>query len=128
MKVLIIFKNNAHKCFLLCHIRHLNPLKIHPQRITKAQKNMINDLDYKGIEFPVSKTDFGKIEKKNNLCINVFCYEIGLIYPVHISDEEFKNCMDLLLLTDGNKSHYVYIKDFNRFMYNKTKSKSKKHF
>ena len=67
MKVLIIFKNNAHKCFLLCHIRHLNPLKIHPQRITKAHKNMINDLDYKDIEFPVSKTDFGKIEKKNNI-------------------------------------------------------------
>ena len=36
--------------------------------------------------------------------------------------------MDLLLLTDENKSHYVYIKDFNRFMFNKTKNKNKKHF
>ena len=51
-----------------------------------------------------------------------------MVYPVHISDENFKNCMDLLLITDGNKSHYVYIKDCNRFMCSKTKCKSKKHF
>ena len=36
--------------------------------------------------------------------------------------------MDLLLVTDGDKSHYVYIKDFNRFMFRKTKNKNKKHF
>ena len=31
--------------------------------------------------------------------------------------------MDLLLINDGNKSHYVYINDFNRFMFYKTKNK-----
>ena len=33
--------------------------------------------------------------------------------------------MDLLLITDGDKSHYVYIKDFDRFMFHKTKNKNK---
>ena len=36
--------------------------------------------------------------------------------------------MDLLLIADENKFHYVYIKDFHRFMYNKTKNKNKKYF
>ena len=36
--------------------------------------------------------------------------------------------MDLLLINNENKSHYVYIKDFSRFMFNKTKCKNKKHF
>ena len=36
--------------------------------------------------------------------------------------------MDLLLLIDDDKSHYVYIKDFNRFMFHKTKNKNKKWF
>ena len=36
--------------------------------------------------------------------------------------------MDLLLITDENKSYYVYIKHFNRFMCNKTKNKNKKYF
>ena len=36
--------------------------------------------------------------------------------------------MNLFLITDENKSHYVYIIDFDRYTYNKTKNKNKKHF
>ena len=36
--------------------------------------------------------------------------------------------MDLLLLNDDDKLHYVYIKDFNRFMFHKIKNKKKKWF
>ena len=35
--------------------------------------------------------------------------------------------MDLLLLIDGNKSDYMYINDFNRFMFHKTNNKNKKY-
>ena len=36
--------------------------------------------------------------------------------------------MDFLLLIDDDKSHYVYIKDFDRFMFHKTKNENKKWF
>ena len=36
--------------------------------------------------------------------------------------------MELLLIANEGNSHYFYIKDFNRFMYNKAKHKDKKHF
>ena len=36
--------------------------------------------------------------------------------------------MDLLLLIDNDKSHYVYIKHFGRFMFHKTKNKNEKWF
>ena len=36
--------------------------------------------------------------------------------------------MDLLLIIDENKSHYEYIKDFDSFMFHKTKNKNKKYF
>ena len=36
--------------------------------------------------------------------------------------------IDLLHATDGDQSHYVYIGDFNRFMFPKTKNKNKKYF
>ena len=32
-KGLINIKNNDQKCFLWCHVRHINPLKEHPERI-----------------------------------------------------------------------------------------------
>ena len=35
--------------------------------------------------------------------------------------------LDLLLITEKDKSHYVFIKDFNRFMFSRTKHKDKKH-
>ena len=54
-KGLISIKNNDNKCFRWCHTRHLNPLKIHPKRITKANRKMVNNLDYVDIKFPVSK-------------------------------------------------------------------------
>ena len=89
---------------------------------------MVNILDYEEIKFPVLKKDIAKIERKNNIYINVFCYENGLTYLIYISNQTFGDCMDLLLISDENKSHYVYIKDFNRFMCNKTKNKNKKYF
>ena len=78
------------------------------------------------IEFPVQEKDFNKIEVKNNICINVFGYENGLVFPIYVSDQKFEDSMDLLLLIDDDKSHYVYIKDFDRFMFHKTKNKNKK--
>ena len=127
MKGLMNIKSNDSKCFLWRHIRHLNLVKAHPERITKVDKKMINGLDYEGIKFPVSKKDCCRIEKQNNICLIVFCYENGLTYPVYVSDQKFHNSMDLLLMSNENKSHYVYIKDFNRFMCNETKNKNKNY-
>ena len=128
MKALINVKDDDNKCSVWCHIRHLNPLKTYSERTTKGDNNLVNDLDYEGIEFPVSEKDYSKIEKKNNIYINVLCHDNYLVYPVYISDQKFENCMDSLLISNKNKSHYVYIKDVNRFMCNKTKRKTKKHF
>ena len=56
----------------------------------------------------------------------MFGYENKLVFPIYVSDQKFEDSMDLLLLTDDDKLHYVYIKDFNRLMFHKTKNKSKK--
>ena len=72
-----------------------------------------------GFGFLCEKKDFSKIEMKNNICINVFYYENKLTFPIYISDQKFENSMDLLLLTDENKSHYVYIKDFAKISQNR---------
>ena len=127
-KGLINIKNKDQKCFLWCHVRHINPSKEHPERIKKTDKKIAEKLDYDGIEFPVQEKDFSKIEVKNNICINVFGYENKLVFPIYVSDQKFEDSMDLLLLIDDDKSHYVYIKDFDRFMFHKTKNKNKKWF
>ena len=37
-KGLINIKNNDQECFIWCHVRHINPVKIHPERITREVK------------------------------------------------------------------------------------------
>ena len=96
-KGLINIKNKDQKCFLWCHVRHINPSKEHPERIKKTDKKIAEKLDYDGIEFPVQEKDFSKIEVKNNICINVFGYEDRMVSLIYISDQKFEDSMDLLL-------------------------------
>ena len=58
----------------------------------------------------------------------MFGYENKLVFPVYISDQTFKGSIDLLILINDDQSHYVYIKDFNTYMFHKTKNKNKKWF
>ena len=125
---LINIKNNDQKCFLWCHVRHINPLKEHSERITKIDREIVFNLNYDEIQFPLNEKDFGKIEVQNNICINVFCYENEMVFSIYVSDKEFEDSMDLFLLINDDKSHYVYIKDFNTFMFHKTRNKNKKWF
>ena len=45
MKGLINIKNDD-KCFLWCHVRHLNLVDKNPQRITKEDKKLVSRLNY----------------------------------------------------------------------------------
>ena len=84
-KGLINIRNNDNKCFLWCHVRHLNLVNNHSTRIKKEHKKIADTLNYAGINFPVSAKDYGKIENQNDICINVFSYEDKVVCPIYIS-------------------------------------------
>jgi len=97
-KGLINIKNkDDNECFRWCHIRHLNPQDKNPQRIKKDDKQYIEKLNYLSIEFPVSPKQYNKIEKQNNININVFGYEEKQPFPIYVSKEKFEDQMNLLL-------------------------------
>ena len=58
----------------------------------------------------------------------MFGYEIELVFPIYVIDQKFEDTMDLLLLIDDDKSHYVYIKDFDKLCLKKQKIKTKNDF
>ena len=127
-KGLINIKNKDDECFRWCHVQHLNPQEKDPQRIKRDDKQYVDKLNHNGITFSVSQKQYKKIEKQNSIKINVFGYEERQPYPIHISKETFEDPMNLLLITEEEKKHYVLIRDFNRFMYNQSKHKERKHF
>lgn len=52
---LINIKNSDNECFRWCHVRLINPdANVNPNRITKKDKILAKQFNYKGIEFPVT--------------------------------------------------------------------------
>ena len=49
-KGLINIKNKDKKCFLWCHVRHINLSSNHPERILKNDKKIAEELNYDGID------------------------------------------------------------------------------
>ena len=127
-KGLINLRNKDNKCFMWCHVRHLNPVSDNASRIKRVDRKISSALDYGGVVFPVKVKDVGTIEDKTENCINVFSYEDKIVCPVYVSKKKYGDCINLLMIYEGNKSHYVYVKDFNRLMFNASRDKEKKWF
>ena len=134
MKGLINLQNDDNRCFLWCHVRHLNPVQKNPQRITQKDRKIAQTLDYTGVTFPVSIKDMGRIEKQNKININAYVYneEGKYVSPFRNSETEYEDTLNVLLIERETekeyKQHYVYIKDFNRLNFNVNKHEHKKYF
>ena len=81
---------------------------------------MVVNTDCKAIEFPVSEKRYHNIKAN----INVFGRENKQVYPIYLSKENLENHVESLLLLNKVKLQW----DSYKFMYNKTKHKSKKQF
>ena len=60
-----------------CHIRHINPAKIYPERITQKDKELADDLNYDGIEFPVPKKKMLELKQKIIYPLMLFVMKIN---------------------------------------------------
>ena len=127
MKGLINLKNKDHKCFMWCHVRLISPQNRNAERTNKEDKKIAANLNHSEIAFSLDINDYEKIEDKFQMQVNVFGYE-NKIYPLYISKKSYNQTLNLLLITEKDKSHYVFIKDFNRLMFSRTKHKDKKHY
>ena len=108
--------------------------KDHPNRIYKY-KNLKDDLNWDNVNFPASNFDIDILEQNNEGKVSVNVY--------YIDDEDGKQSIllykrttvvkathhiDLLKITDGDNHHYVYIKDFNKLMYQQAGKRKAKKF
>ena len=85
MKGLINIKNNDNKCFLWCHIRHLNSLKIHPERITNnkfSKRVVLYTEKYAVYRF------FEAILKEYNYCKKIIKMHFSKILTMSAEEEE----------------------------------------
>ena len=67
-------------------VRYLNSTDPYPERITKADKELAERLDFKDIKFPAKISGIHKIEKENHIGISVFaCENKKKQHPIYVS-------------------------------------------
>ena len=86
-------------------------------------------MDDSGIDFTMKTHDYELVGEGFEIHVKVFRYE-NKVYPIYISKQSNTQVLSVLLITREEKSHYVFIKDFDTLMYSKAKIKDnhKKYF
>ena len=98
-KAVINMKNEDNECFKWCVTRALNPVEHHPERITQDLRRQSEELNWRGIEFPMKIDQIDKFERMNErMSVNVFYYDKGVL-PLRVPKVEKEHQIDLLLIT-----------------------------
>ena len=134
-RALINMKNEDNKCFLWCVLRALNPKDRDSERIDKDLKSKVETLNMAGITYPVDFRGVDRFEKLNpDISISILGYsKEEKIYSLKISkytkskkEDGRKYDIVLLLIKDGENSHYCLVKNISALLtsqLNKHKSK-----
>ena len=115
-KAIVNIRNTDEKCFLWCVLRYLHPRDKNDIRLTDL-KQYENELNIKGISFPVRIKDIPRFESLNPSLpgINVFSVnETNKFYPLRMAQRDPQKTIDLFLYEQDGKYHYSLIKNFSR--------------
>ena len=118
-QAVINMNNKDEKCFLWCVLRALNLKNRNNERIDMDLQSKVNTLDMGNIKYPMELKDINKFESLNsNISIHVFGYnEKDKVYPLRISKTTDRpHNIDLLYISNEEKSHYCLMKDFNKLV------------
>ena len=131
-KAIINMKNEDNKCFIWCVLRALNPKDKNAERVDENLKSKEHTLNMDGIAYPVDFRGIDRFEKQNpEISISVLGYnEEEKVYPLKLSKYTgSKHDIILLLIKDGDNSHYCLVKNISALLYSQiNKHKEKRYF
>ena len=131
-KAIVNVKNNDQHCLKWALLSAAFPVTKNSDRVTSYYTHE-KELNFTGVDFPTPLSQIPTVERLNGLAINVFGYsESAGVHPLYLTKDHSASSINLLLITevkDGKtKSHYSWIKDFDRLCFDQTKHKERKFF
>ena len=129
-KATINIQNSDDKCFIYCLGRALDPSpeKLHLERVSTHLKTVCESLGLNKIKTPVNEQDLPNIESQFSISINLFSHSNSNIYPIRLTQTVAAKHVDLLVTSNSETNHYVWIKNFNRLCARVTTDTGKKYF
>ena len=131
-KAIINMKNKDDKCFMWSVLRALNLKDKNNERIDEDLKSKVETLNMEGIQYPVSLRGIDRFEHLNpEISITVLGYnEEEKVYPLKVS--KYTGCKHdivLLLIKDGENSHYCLVKNISALLSSQINNhKDKRYF
>ena len=108
-------KNLDMKCFKWAVIAALNWKEIgHDQRRVSKLRHY-DDLNWDGIDFPVSTQAIKRFESRNGVSVNVLALD-GKTPYIYRKGGDYNRVVNLMIIEDNEKSHYVAIKSLGRLL------------
>lgn len=121
-KAVVNVKNADSLCFKWALLSALYPVNKNADRVSSYTINS-NKLKFDGIPFPVKLIDIPKVEKMNNISINVFGLEFNkvkkchsVVGPLFLTKSRKDVHVNLLLISNGTNNHYCHIKNMSRLV------------
>ncbi|GET57677.1 hypothetical protein RIR_jg6502.t2 [Rhizophagus irregularis DAOM 181602=DAOM 197198] len=118
--------NDDDKCFQWAILAALHPVEKNAERISKY-KEYVNELNFEGIEFSVQADEviLRRFERQNPTIALCICewrdHRLCPIYVTDRDDTEGRKIIDLVLISNGEKQHYCWIKNMSRLVNKRTK-------
>ncbi|GET51323.1 uncharacterized protein LOC114537920 [Rhizophagus irregularis DAOM 181602=DAOM 197198] len=118
--------NDDDKCFQWAILAALHPVEKNAERISKY-KEYVNELNFEGIEFPVQADEviLRRFERQNPTIALCICeWHDHHLCPIYVTDrDDAEGCkiIDLVLISNGEKQHYCWIKNMSRLVNKRTK-------
>ncbi|GBB91050.1 hypothetical protein RclHR1_18160002 [Rhizophagus clarus] len=132
---IINIQNNDNWCFGWCVLGALHPVKVHLKRNPHwLYGDFVKELNMNDIPIPVpvSTPVYKKFEENNpeiSLCVYEWHNQNECLEFCYVSErrrKEYKQ-VNLLVITEDDRSHYCIIKDLHKLVYNHSKHKRQKY-
>ena len=151
MKSTLNIKSTDYRCFLYCLLAKKcmlddtiavekakaqglsAPKKKYPEGGSKQRASSYypfeNELNMDGITYPIKMTAIKKVEEQNNLSISIFEWDFDESCAIPMRHGRGEGTpVELLYLEQDERSHYVLITNFNKFMHHRSKNGHVRHF
>ena len=136
-KAILNVKNEDEACFKWAVLAALHPADHHAERVTHYEP-FKEELNFNGIEFPISIHDIDNFEKLNPaISVTVLGYDklsfnedeenYGL-FPLRFPNRRQEQHVVLLYWGDQDNYHYAYVKNLNRLLAHTKAHHDQTHF
>lgn len=121
-KSIINVQNQDQECFKWSILAALHPASRDAERVSKYQA-FKEELNFTGIEFPVTVDQIGKFEKLNpGISVTVIGIDEpergkkSILFPLRVPEQQQENHVVLIYWSEGEISHYAWVKNMDRLL------------